>query len=175
MTETQTGVEVTEWAKAHEPDENLIWKSGMWEQVMLVRDNIHMLLVNRYEQRKERPVEVVSSHHSKSVELPVFHVVAEAIGVELWTRGNFFNWQVSVRSEDPVQDCFFRLFNKQPSERDLNPVYFEGFDRAWVFGPYARNPREFSATLGYRSGFLFTFAYLLAEQFSWKQPPKEDW
>lgn len=100
---------------------------------------------------------VVSTHTSKSVRLPVFRLVHPGGGLELVMRNNFYNWQVSVISSEPIKDNFHGLF---VPTRTIDAVYCEGFDPSWVFGSYENDQRRFTVTLG-GDHTLFTFLWLL--------------
>lgn len=144
--------------------ENLIYEQSAKGQIMFFRDYIHAMLVNQWEKRKEEPVLAVSEHFSKSCALPVYFLNAKERGIKLRTRGNFYNWQVSVESERPVPDVFFRLFKRDESPPKSPPIYYcEGFKEEWLFGTYENDPARFTATLSGEESFLFTFAFLLGE------------
>lgn len=100
---------------------------------------------------------VVSTHRSKSIELPVYLLVHPTEGIEIIMRGNFYDWKVSVISDKPVIDNFYGLFDptKQWDER-----FCEGFDPAWIFAPYAENQQQFTLEVG-GDFTLFTFLWLL--------------
>jgi len=157
----------TEWLAANKPDENLIWKNGCAEQVIFVRDVLHPLLVPRYSSRKEYPVLVPSTHHSKSVKLPVFELTTPdfwegdgyGLSVQLRLRYNFFNWVVSVESKrfGGVADRFRDLFDR---EARVQSVYAEGFREEWVYGPYADDRKKFTLNLHDKYD-LFTFVWLM--------------
>lgn len=151
-----------DWAKAHSSGLRLIWREGYWDQIIFVRDRLHPVLVNKYEQRKASPVLVVGEHTSKSVRLPVYRIDSVDLGVTLWARYNFFDWKVSVRAVAAVPDVFFRLFARDDPNGYLHPVYFEGFHEDWIFPPYADNQEQFSCSLRDHY-FLFTFGFLLGE------------
>lgn len=141
---------------------DLIWKGSWNSQIIDIRDRIHPCFVNKYEDRKTTPVEVVATHTSKSTELPVYYIRGDN-GIEAWMRGNYYNWQVSVRSPVVIPDVFFRLFDKEDSHEQLRSYLMEGFKEEWIFGPYSQNPQEFSVTLSYDPGVLFTFCFLVTE------------
>lgn len=158
-----------EWAVAHDPSKsNLIFKDGFWDQIMFVRDKIpaiayHIRSVatddrsSAYElaQVIERSMRVISTHTSKSVKLPVFHIVLPN-GDECVMRYNFYNWKVSVKANQPVIADFMDLF---ATADPIHSVYCEGFPSEWVFGSYNANQSQFTIEIG-NEYKLFTFFWI---------------
>lgn len=158
----QEGVQLQEWANAHQPNEKLIFKDGYWHQIIFVRDKVAELLAKTYEECKaiQSNTRVISTHISKSVLLPVFKV--ELVdGTKFIMRYNFHNWKVSVDSPRDVRANFMGLFN--PYER-IHEVYCEGFPKEVVYGPYAKNKRQFTIELPPENYHLFMFFWI----FAWK-------
>jgi hypothetical protein len=149
--------------------DDLIFKKAGIDQAIFVRDDIHRLFARgkdgneRYAWRKAHPVKVVSTHTSKSVELPVYEINPsedDENDLIVIIRDNFFDWKVSVSSRQPVEDNFYGLFD---SEESLYGVYCEGFKEEWVFGSYAESHHDFTIEL-YSGHALWTFIYLLTAQ-----------
>lgn len=163
MTATQeAGMQLQEWANAHQPAETLIYKDSYWDQIIFVRDKIAGLLAKTYEEYKviQASMKVISEHTSKSVRLPVFRVEL-ADGTAFTMRYNFYNWKVSVISPRNVKADFMGLFN--PNER-IHEVYCEGFPKGLVYGPYAENKRQFTIELPPGNYHLFMFFWIFAHQ-----------
>lgn len=143
-------------------------------QIMFIRDRILPLLVRDvgYEDRKrgDRQCLVVSSHNSKSTKLPVYHIKGD--DCEVWMRGNYYDWKVSVRSSRPVEDVLSLLSPLVSSGKDtaISDVYFEGFADEWIFGAWDDNPREFSIELSYSFEPLWAFMYMLTERLRASRP-----
>jgi hypothetical protein len=149
-----------DWAIEHQPEEEMLWKNGYWDQVYLLRDSIRFMVL-KGEDREGDPWDepkVVSSHRSKSIILPVVQYVAP-MRFDIWVRGNFHNWIVSVKAAKPVPDLFFDLFTRDEA---VHEVYAEGFKREWVFGSYAIDQTEFTVDLPYINGALWTFMFLVS-------------
>lgn len=149
-----------EWYEANSAavlDTDLLWKGGWKAQISFIAHTIHMLLVSQFDDRKERPVEVISRHISKSCWLPVYRIVADS-GVEIVMRGNFHNWIVSVSSPVDIPDVFFGLFDPK---QELPLQWCEGFNRDWLFGSWSDNPREFTVEVGYSPEKLYTLLFLI--------------
>lgn len=167
-----TETPLQEWVDAHVPDDGLLWKQGLGDQVEFVRDRLWYMLGNRWgEHRDSNPPLAVSTHHSKSVTLPVFEVRSAewASGRSLWEarapqvrlrmRHNFFDWVVSVDSAQHITDRFRDLFDR---EAVTLPMYAEGFPESWVYGPYAEDRKKFTVTLPTKYE-VNTFCWLLMQ------------
>lgn len=139
----EEGVPLQEWADAHNPGDEMLWRPGFWKQITFVRDHIHRLFVVTYVESKKNPVMVVSTHTSKSIELPVYSI--KIPGIEVRMRYNFYDWKVSIRSELPVPDVFHNIIKR---DEKVHQVYFEGFQDDWIFGSYNQDPRRFSVEIG---------------------------
>ena len=87
------------------------------------------------------PPRVLSYHTSKSIKLPVVVFEDPERGIWAAVRDNFHDVKVSARVEAPVN-----LDMRAPgmSLNYLNPCYFEGFPRGFVFEPYTPEARQFS-------------------------------
>jgi hypothetical protein len=138
------------WFNENHPDDNMVYKSGYSQQCIFIRDNISRLF-----RKNLKKIEVVSTHTSKSIKLPVFHIVIE--GVELFMRDNFYGWKVSVNS-DADWDFPLELFSKP--EEQINHIYCEGFAPEWVYECYATNKKRFTVEI-YNDDMLFVFLFLL--------------
>jgi len=149
--------ELQKWVNENVPDDKLIWKRGLGDQVMFVRDKIPAILARSSEEYrgiKER-IMVVSTHHSKSVCLPVYRL--EWFDYTFTMRYNFYNWIVSVRT--PYGKPFYNidwLGMITSEDKDINSVYCEGFSKDDVYGAYKDGERKFTISL-YDNYELYTF------------------
>lgn len=162
MAKPDTSIQLQEWARAHQPDFNLIWKDAYWSQIIFIRDNVAEVFAPTHEEFVviQNNMKVISTHTSKSVLLPVFRVEL-ADGTEFTMRYNFHDWKVSVNSPQDVEADFMGLFN--PSER-VKDVYCEGFPKELVYSPYEENKRQFTIELPPGHYHLFTFFWIFAHQ-----------
>jgi hypothetical protein len=156
------------WLAEHEGSD-LYYKDAASAQVQLVRDTLAALVwadvpywkrANEGEPRTDCKVTgyVISEHRSKSVRLPVYLFERADLGIRFVLRNNFYDWKLSVMSENPIQsDLFPYLFHTTPPiEREytgdeLAHVYFEGFPKDLIFGYHGADPRRWSASLGDRA------------------------
>lgn len=146
-----------EWINENEPGDEYYAKGAALSQLLFLRDQIRFLFAKNYEEVRENPTQVVSTHRSKSVSLPVYRISVS--GLELTIRGNFHDWKVSVKSDRPVVANFLSLFRK---DERINSVYCEGFREEWVYGSYNENLKQF--TVEVRDNYqLYTFLYILSE------------
>lgn len=149
-------MKLQEWAVANAPSKDMVYYDGYWDQIMLIRDRItHMIFGSRYE--GEPNIEVVSTHVSKSINLPVYSIKIPNLQIELILRGNFHDWKVSVLSEHPVDCDFHDLFD---GSKQWNYHYCEGFDHNWIYEPFNQNNKQF--TVEVLDAFnLYTFIWKL--------------
>lgn len=150
-------VDVTTWLRVNEPDEKLIYAKGFYDQVCFVRDRLCWLLMPTYEELRDNPPLVISTHYSKSVKLPVFQINLEKYGIEMVLRYNFYDWKISVKSDKPLDFDYMGLFN--PTEK-ISYLYCEGFPRAKVYDSYEQNHSQFTIEIDSYYN-LYTFIFLL--------------
>lgn len=118
------------------------------------------ILANNYDKfdRISSQIEVISTHMSKSVELPVYRLKLKD-GTIFILRDNFYNWKISVISPKSVTANFVELFD--PREV-IHAVYCEGFPKDLVFGSYSQNSQKFTVELKNNDEvymFFWIFAY----------------
>lgn len=150
-------VDVTAWIRVNEPDENSIYAKRLGDQVCFVRDRLCQLLRSTYEEWRDNPPLVISTHYSKSVKLPVFQINLEKYGIEMVLRYNFYDWKISVKSDKPLDFDYMGLFN--PTE-EISYLYCEGFPRDKVYGSYEQSHSQFTIEIGSHYD-LYTFIFLL--------------
>jgi len=166
-------MQLQEWANANQPAKNLIWAPGYWEQIVFVRDRITEALASSFEELKEimGKIQVISTHTSKSVLLPVFRVEL-ADGTFFILRYNFYNWKVSVSSPRDIEVDFLDLFDPR-DEANIKDYYCEGFPKELVYGPYAKNKRQFTIEI-YNDFMVFTFFWIFAHQVLGKRSQQKE-
>lgn len=150
-------VDVTAWIRVNEPDENLIYAKGLGNQVCFVRDRLCQLLRPTYEEWRDNPPLVISTHYSKSVKLPVFQINLEKYGIEMVLRYNFYDWKISVKSDKPLDFDYMGLFSPT---KEISYLYCEGFPRDKVYGSYEQSHSQFTIEIDSRYN-LYTFIFLL--------------
>jgi hypothetical protein len=144
-----------EWAQSNEPEEKLIYAKGYWEQIMFVRDRICINLL------KKSTVEVISTHRSKSVCLPVYKISWN--GFTFIMRYNFYDWKISVEAPYQLKGKidFLNLFDEN---KDISSCYCEGFPTECVFPCFSKNDENFTIEL-YDDYKVFTFFWILSQTF----------
>lgn len=155
-------MKLQEWANANEPSEDLIYKEGYWGQIIFVRDKVIGVLSKNYNEyvKIRDSAEVISTHTSKSVRLPVFQFQI-ANGTIFTMRYNFHNWIVSVNSPNDVNIDFADLFDP---EQVVKSVYCEGFPKELVYGSYSNNKQKFTIELLPGNYYIFVFFWLLSHK-----------
>jgi hypothetical protein len=157
-----------EWFNQNKPDDNLLWKDGLARQVIFVRDTLSFLLFSSYEEYEQNRWQVVSTHTSKSVKLPVYHLRMPS-GLCFTMRDNFYDWKVSVELPTPLEIDPSLLFD--PDET-ISPVYFEGFPRNRIYGSYNDDPTRFSVEI--RNDYeVYCFMLLLRQAMKKVQDPTQ--
>lgn len=150
-------VDVTAWIRVNEAEKSLIYAKGLEDQVCFVRDYLCPLLRSTYKECRDNQPQVISTHYSKSVKLPVFQINLEKYGIEMVLRCNFYNWKISVKSDKPLDFDYMGLFN--PIE-EIPYYYCEGFPRDKVYGSYEQSHSQFTIEIDSRYN-LYTFIFLL--------------
>lgn len=162
-------VKINEWWSNNEPDEKLIYKDGLAEQCLFVRDtlmlNLFIDIATDYlkygdysDERNEIyhkfvPL-VIGTHYSKSVKLPVMEMDMSKIGLNIILRYNFYDWCISVESNDEINCDFMGLVTGQKG-------YFEGFPIDRIYDNYSsQNNKKFSVVLNNKYQ-VYTFMFLL--------------
>lgn len=129
----------------------MLWKGAFGEQVMFIRDTLAALVSVGLDYEDRVVPQVISTHRSKSLTLPVVSLDRPDLGLRLILRNNFYNWKMSVISERPIVADYGAIFYTSPPVEPTytgNPLadcYFEGFPADLIFGYLSENPRRFSA------------------------------
>ena len=138
------------WANEHEPRDEMIWKKAYWNQIIFVRDQIAGLLSSSYEEYNDL-VDVVGSHHSKSIECPVYYLYLKDFGVHIWMRYNFHDWNISIESNKPIECDFLDTFD----DCCYRYCFCQGMENK-KFGPYESNHARFTVCI-HNHYDLYTF------------------
>ena len=139
--------EFDRWVGENEIPRTFEYRKGWWDYVELVRrlsakfDITDVRVVGHYVVHTPPPEEA----------LPMPAVALTRDGVMVVLRWDFgvmrewpLEWTVSIRRRSPYLGPTFGLFD--PSF-DLRTGHLEGMSPALVFGPYRKNPAEFSCEL----------------------------
>lgn len=145
------------WFMENTPGEQMIYKKLAETQIMFVRDEVP----NFFTKSMLKTIEVISTHTSKSIKLPVYHIVLTN-ELELILRGNFHDWKVSVSSPFEIELPEELLTNSTLSGEKINSCYCEGFKNEWIWDSYMKNKKEFTIEIGASLYDLYTFFFLLS-------------
>jgi hypothetical protein len=153
-----------QWITANHPADEMIYKSAWSDQVCFIRDKIPSFLVNRnvntykeYQTIREN-ITVISTHTSKSIELPVYCIKAN--GDTFIIRGNFHDWKVSVETHEIHKMDWQKLGIVHNIESQVHQVYCEGFKPEWVYKPYADNKWKYTIEIQDRFQLKMFFWFL---------------
>ncbi len=158
-------VTLSMWMKEQVVDGDMDWKEPFAQQIVFVRDHLTPLVGTGLPFEQIGAVaNVVSTHESKSIKLPVYDLRRADMGLRLVLRGNFHDWSLSVLSETPITADFSGLFHTRPyvtGHQELSKHYFEGFPEKLIFGYYEPgDKRRWSAKL--REEYqVYTTAFLI--------------
>ena len=118
---------------------------------------------------------VIGEHRSKSVRLPVYLLDRSDLGIQFVLRYNYYDWNVSVVSERPVEVDLGNLANGyDPRDEDrfasgYKPGYawggcfFQGFPMEYQFGPKSLDSRKFSICV-HTDYELYTLVWLVMRE-----------
>jgi len=145
-------VKLQEWINEQVINNEMLWKGAFGEQMAFVRDRLSYLVASGVEREHDEKcsdiIGVISTHCSKSIILPVYEMCRKDLGLKLILRNNFYNWKLSVISDNPIQADFTGLFITSPPTDEeytgnkLHPVYFEGFPQDLIFGYYDTSDKK---------------------------------
>lgn len=145
--------ELLEYMRENEISKELIFRGSAIDQMCFIRDTLcRSLLCNT-------TCWVVSTHNSKSIQLPVYEF--EFNGVTVTMRENFYGWVVSLSSSKPVTiDKDLIYYDNDEEIEGIHPCYCEGFEEDWAYSSYTDCCHEctFRVDDNYR---LWTLMYLL--------------
>lgn len=158
------------WAMTHQPQDNMVYKEAWWENIVFLRDRIIAdmfywpmisgleLSLESMEEKISENYEIVGTHYSKSIELPV--ILMRYKGAEIVFRYNFYDYEVTVVSDKEIE-LPNGLFDK-----DEKYFHYQGFPEKYkVRVPYSKSKKCFSVCIGNPCNFNFyTFMYLLKNE-----------
>ncbi|MFF2532351.1 hypothetical protein ACFVS2_25915 [Brevibacillus sp. NPDC058079] len=144
-------MDLQKWAVENEPSEEMIYYGGYWNQILFIRDRLTYLFFGSI-------VNVIGTHVSKSVQLPVVQFDVASLGISFVIRGNFYDWKVSVESERPIECEFYDLFNKDAT---WSHHYCEGFPLDRIYNSILVDNRRFTIELSDEFA-MHTFFWLIS-------------
>ncbi len=133
------------------PKKEMLWYNSFWDQTKFIRDQLDALFVEQDEQRYGL-VTVVSTHLSKSIVLPVYRI--DLNGVLLTMRDNFYNWNVSVESDQAITCDFLDCFDDSGGY-----TFCEGMED-WKYSRYSESRHKFTVCIGSKYD-LYVFCRVL--------------
>jgi hypothetical protein len=159
--------QLQEWFMANRVDDKMLWKKASEEQIMFVRDRLPGVLCASREEYNAAKWLVISTHRSKSIELPVYQIRL-ANGLVITMRDNFYEWKVSFDSPHPIEIDPMGLFDP---DKSCHRCYFQGFPEELIYGSYNENKGQFSVEIGHEYR-LYTLLHLVARSLPIPSPPK---
>lgn len=142
-----------EWANNNSPSKEMLWHGSFWNQIVFVRDYLARILSFTYEQYRDL-VYVDGEHTSKSIKCPVYFI--QLADMKIWMRYNFYNWNISIDSNIPIDCDFLDIFHK-----NLDYCFCEGMaDKKFSAYDKETNNKKFTICIGEDYG-LYTFFWIL--------------
>lgn len=158
------------WMADNEPNETLIYRNGFSKQCIFVRDvlmfGLFFELCSPHKEMQSMSFDkrskvydsfvpnVIGTHTSKSVKLPVMEIDLAKFGVKIILRYNFYDWCLSVESVKDVECDFLDLITDKEG-------CFEGFPQDRIYAGYSEsNKRNFSVVLKDKYQ-VYMFVYIL--------------
>lgn len=140
--------DLLEFMRENEIPENMVWKNHAESQMIFVRDTLAQRLLHT-------TANVISTHYSKSIKLPVYEIVFNGITAIL--RENFYGWVISLKSEKPLllEETLIKT-----DDGGMNQCYCEGFKEELVYPIYEPNCNSCSFRI-YSDYDLYVLFYLL--------------
>lgn len=151
------------WFNDNQPDDEMLWKKSFQDQVMFVRDQVASVLSRSYQEYTDL-VDVYSTHYSKSICCPVYFIDLKKDGVKIWMRYNFYDWNISVESEKPLDCDFLDTFD---DEHGYGYCYCQGMEDK-KFGRYRDNNKKFTVCIGGKFD-VYTFCRVLRKHLGIKR------
>jgi hypothetical protein len=155
-------VDLLTWSRINEPEDQMLWKQGYWDQIMFVRDRLPDIW---YESGKDTldsirySINVISTHRSKSILLPVYEIKIPKYNLTFVIRYNFYDWKISVESNIALDIDFMGLFDRC---ENINNIYCEGFPKDRVHTSYADDMWHKNFTVEIRNDYqVYMFVALI--------------
>lgn len=145
--------------KTHEIPEKMIYKQSALNQIHFVRDILCNTLLRI-------PCFVLSTHTSKSIELPVYSFMMRN-GVKVVMRGNFHDWLVSVKMPGRISNDVFFPDDVFSHER-VSSIYSRYMGDDWIFDSWKddRSMTEFTTEISGENDYaLYMLMYFLNKMF----------
>jgi len=150
----QLPVDITTWVRVNTVKDTMHYKEARSEQVCFIRDVIGRIFFKKYYERPK--VNVISTHMSKSVLLPVYEI--KIPGLTITIENNFYSFGCSVEADMEV-DCDFMGLIKEFEDDQ----WLYGFPDNKKFKHWANyNNKKFSFEVTSKYEF-YTILFLLSQ------------
>ena len=117
------GINLKTWGNTNAPDEDLIYRSGVENQILKI-GGVAAILPN-YSQDEVYPPRIVGTQTSKSVGLPVscFRFTPyNQVSAYCFIRDNFYNIKVVVISDSPIHIPYHVMYSELSPEKYADEV-----------------------------------------------------
>lgn len=163
---------ITQWYRDNEPDDKMLYKKSLGNQICFIRDTIMGILASSYEEYIgiKHNANIKNCHTSKSVLLPVYEINFK--NCHFTMRNNFHDWKISVNLSYEIPNLEYSNFEGLfDPEKKIDPIYCEGFSKTDVYQSFNEYIQEVSSektypdrkfTIEMYDNFkVYTFFYIL--------------
>lgn len=144
------GFNIDNWAQENKPSDDMLYKNSYWSWIHFISYTFFDMFFKEYtkdiddwdkiEEVVNKHHEVIGSHTSKSILLPVLKIVYK--GVIFVFRYNFYNTEVVVVSDKDIE---ISKYSDVFESDNTNCFYLEGVpDKYRVTDSYAVNHKRFT-------------------------------
>lgn len=131
---------LNQWVSFNIPETNMLWFNDFHEQMKT------MMSI------KCKHARVISTHVSKSIELPVVHITFNN-GNSIIVRHNFIDYVISASLYKPLPKEYEYVFEDNGKIRI--PQYLcEGFDKSIIYDSFNTNQSRFTVKCSCREDFI---------------------
>lgn len=155
MLNLSTEMPLQKWLTENQPKPEMLWKGAFGQQAILFNFIADFYCLDLF---------VVSTHRSKSIDLPVVYIPIKD-HTELIIRDNFHDQAVSITTTINPLDLP-TILAENPSKEKISSCYCEGFKDEWCFDTYEKaqastdNERAFTFNPYNVEVLLLTIKYL---------------
>jgi hypothetical protein len=135
--------------------DKMLWQKDAYSQNNFMRDIIGNLLGGVL-------VFNVSSHTSKSINLPVYGLVMRN-GIAIIARDNFYDWKVSIKLPKPIKKGLIpEEIISDGLKENIPSCYCEGFHDDWVYEGYDPDKEQIQFTIEIRNKYdIYLLMFIL--------------
>jgi len=153
-------ISLNAWFENNISEDKSVYSNAYFKQFEFIRNVFPSALnINGVKERKkytENCVNIIETHMSKSIILPVYQINWK--GIEFIIRHNFHDWKVSVKSDRVILGLTqFKLFD---SKTKIRYYECEGFKKEWIYNCYDDCKSKFTCELNSRFDVYYLVKFI---------------